>query len=96
MKGLVSFDMCEGNPGAVAFMMAAYNPEKSMPEIIKAETAFKRMDEVNIRGSQLYMLWNDCCNRDTEKAIEIMKTKPIEEIVKHINFEGGRGYAFDE
>lgn len=95
MGGSVSFNICEGNPGAVAFVMSAYDPKNGWSNIVKAEAAFKRMERAGITGSKLYMLWNNCCNRDTDKAIEIMQTKDIDDIVKHINFENGRGYAFE-
>ena len=64
---MVSFDLCEGNPVALTFMMQAYSVA-----MFKAETAFQRMQDNGISGSKLYMLWNDCCNRDTAKAVEIM------------------------
>ena len=87
---MVSFDLCEGNPGALTFMGQAYsiNP-------FKAENAFQRMQDNKIRGSKLYMLWNDCCDRDTNKAVEIMLNNDIDDIVKHINFEAGRGICYD-
>lgn len=92
----IGFDMAMGNPGALAFMMDAYNPKKEMRDIIQVEIAFRRMREANIKGSKLYMLWNDCCNRDTEKTLEIMREKDIKDIVDHINYEGGRGFGFED
>lgn len=96
MSGLVSFELCEGNPGALTFMITAYNPGKDYVDLFKTEAAFKRMEKAGIRGDKLYMLWNDCCDRDTEKTLEIMRTKDIEDIKTHINYEGGRGFAFEE
>ena len=96
MNDLVGFDIAKGNPGAVAFMVEAYNPDKSMVELLRVEAAFKRMRKNNIQGAKLSLLWNDCCNRDTEKAIEIMRTKEIAEILEHINYEGGRGIKFED
>ena len=37
---MVSFDICKGNPGAVCFMVYAYNIDS-----LGAEAAFRRMDE---------------------------------------------------
>ena len=91
----IGFDMAMGNPGALAFMMEAYNPKKEMRDIIQVEIAFRRMREANIKGSKLYMLWNDCCDRDTEKALEIMRENDIDDIVAHINYEGGRGIKYE-
>ena len=95
-NNLVGFDMCKGNPGALAFMCEAYGPDKPFKDIVKAENAFRRMRRENIQGSKLYMLWNDCCDRDTDKALEIMLFRDIDEIIEHINYEGGRGIPFEE
>lgn len=89
---MVSFDICKGNPGALMFLMDAY--KKYM---FRAERAFQRMQDAGITGARLYMFWNDCCNRDTGKAINLMIEWPIEKIAQHINYEGGRGIpALDE
>ena len=88
---MVSFDLCEGNPVALTFMMQAYSVA-----MFKAETAFQRMQDNGISGSKLYMLWNDCCNRDTAKAVEIMINNDIEDIVTHINYDNGRGIPFED
>lgn len=86
---MVSFDLFEGNPGAIRFCEEAYRID-----MIAAERGFQRMDNHGIRGSKLYMLWNDCCNRDTAKAIKIMDNNSIDDIKKHINYEQGRGIAY--
>ncbi len=96
MASFVSFDSCEGNPGALAFMMEAYDPKKSMGDLFKIERAFARVIKEGITGSKLYMLWNDCCNRDTDKAIQIMLNNDIDDIKKHINYEAGRGIPYEE
>lgn len=85
------FDLCEGNPGSLTFIMSAYsyNP-------FKAESGFARMRDNNITGSKLYMLWNDCCNKNTERAIDIMIKESIDDIVMHINYEGGRGIDWSD
>lgn len=83
---MVTFDICKGNPGALTFVMLAYeyNP-------YRAEAAFRRMQNNGITGDKLYMLWNDCCDRDVEQALVNMECTSMEEIVSHINYEGGRG-----
>ena len=87
---MVSFDMCEGNPGALQFMMDAYMKHNPF----RAERGFQNMLNCGITGSKLYMLWNDCCNRDTEKAVRVMCENDIEDIVAHINYEHGRGIPY--
>lgn len=86
---MVNISICKGNPGCVTFVMQAYSLSP-----FKAEKAFQRMDDNEIRGDKLYMIWNDCCDRDTEKAIKIMLEKPIEDIIAHINYEHGRGIMY--
>lgn len=88
---MVSFDICEGNIGALTFLMEAYDVD-----MFGAERAFQRMQDNNITGSRLYMLWNDCCDRDTKKALQIMKNNAIQDIVEHINYENGRGIKYNE
>lgn len=83
---MVSFDICAGNPGALTFLMQAYDTD-----MFKAERALQRMQDNGITGSRLYMLWNDCCDRDTAHALEVMLNMSVEDIVRHINYEGGRG-----
>lgn len=89
---MVSIDIVEGNPGAMTFLMDAYDKFLG-----KAELAFQKMQDNDIRGEKLYLLWNDCCNRDTEKAIRIILDKSIPEIKEHINhaYEHGRGLPFE-
>lgn len=89
---MVRFDICENNPGALTFIMDAYM--NGHPGL--AERAFQRMQDNGIRGDKLYMLWNDCCDRLTYKAIRIMVTHPIEDIIRHINYEQGRGIPYEE
>ena len=91
MSGLVTFDLCEGNPGVLQFMIQAY--DKMM---FFAERGFARMRDNDITGAKLYMLWNDCCNRNAEQAVMIMCENPIEDIIEHINYEKGRGIPYKE
>ena len=79
-----------GNPGAITFMMEAITVEPD-----NALKAFERMDYANIKGDKLYMIWNDCCDRDTKKALNVMLNNSIDDINKHINYENGRGIEYD-
>lgn len=81
---MVTFDICAGNPGALQFLMQAYDMD-----MFKAEQGFQRMQRAGIAGARLYMLWNDCCNRDTEAALLAMNMLNIESVVEFINYEGG-------
>lgn len=86
---MVSFEICEGNPGALSFLMSAYDEDP-----FGAEVGFTRMNHHGITGTKLYMLWNDCCGRDTRQALKVMRQCDPDEIRRHINYEGGRGIPF--
>lgn len=88
---MVSFDICAGNPGALTFLMQAYDVN-----MFRAERGFQRMQDNGITGSKLYMLWNDCCDRDTELALWAMENMAVSEIERHINYEGGRGLPIEK
>lgn len=88
---MVSFDICEGNHGALTFLMQSYDID-----LFEAERAFRRMQDNNVTGCKLYILWNDCCDRNTQLALRVMTNCSIETIKEHINYEGGRGYGFTE
>ncbi len=52
--------MCEGNPGALNVIMQMMRDPRSLMDILLC-------DSLDIRGSKLYMLYNDCCNKNNEK-----------------------------
>ena len=87
---MVSFAIAEGNPGALTFPMVAYGRNPFL-----AEHGFQRMQDAGITGSRLYMLWNDCCGRNTEMAMDIMQNKAIDIILHHIDSGEGRGIPFE-
>lgn len=89
---MVSFDDCLGNQGALQFMTEAYAGD--MPSAFKAEKAFGRVIREGIKGADLYILWNDCCGRDTEFAVQVMADYDIDAIKEHIKGDGGRGIPF--
>ena len=90
-RDMVNFSICEGNPGALTFLMDAYTKRP-----VDAEMGFRRMRNAGITGSRLYMIWNDCCNRVTEKAIDIMNKEPIESIREHISRPYGVPFTEEE
>lgn len=63
---MVTFDICAGNPGALQFLMQAYDMD-----MFKAEQGFQRMQRAGITGARLYMLWNDCCQYCGHRLREI-------------------------
>lgn len=79
-------NLASGNPGALQFVFAACDLDPD-----NAGVGFAKMEQAGIVGSKLYMLWNDCCNRDTALAIKAMCHIDKEHLLKHINYDAGRG-----
>lgn len=80
-----------GNPGAARFVSEAYHKNA-----LRAEDGFMKMLTIGVVGDKLYMLWNDCCGCDTVLAMAVMNELPEEEILRHINYEQGRGIPFTD
>ena len=87
----VAIKYCDYNPGALQFFCELMDTKA--PEI--GLTALDRMYFYGLRGDKLYMIWNDCCDRNTEKTLNIMLNNSIDDINKHINYENGRGIEYD-
>lgn len=63
----------EGNPGALIFLMELLRPEN----LIKSTLIFQRLDKLkSIRGTNLYVLWSDLCNRDISKVEQLCNNCP--------------------
>lgn len=84
----------EGNPGAATFCMEAIHQENIEKYAIAA--TLERMKSLDITGDKLYMIWNDCCNRDTEKTIKVMLENSKDDLLKHLNYENGRGIPYED
>lgn len=84
--------LVDGNPGALSFIIEASRLPPQMQDY--AATAFSRMHYAGIKGSQLYMIWNDCCHRNTNTAIKVLLERSIDEIKEHIS--GPSGIEFEE
>ena len=91
MLGII-LSVSKGNPGAAAFCMEVMHNENTSNY---AAAAIERMNYLDITGDKLYMIWNDCCNRDTEKTLTVMLEKSKDDLIKHLNYENGRGIPFD-
>ncbi len=83
--------LCDGNPGAMRFLAEAVSVDP-----IIAIRVLSLLEEYDIRGDKIYILWNDCCDRKTEFTMHVLLTKSIAEIKEHINYGNIRGILFDE
>lgn len=84
----------KGNPGALTAIFRLYGAGGGAWEMVKI------CDELQIYGSQLYKLWNDCLGRDPVKAAQLAEAYrdgriSAEVIREQIRGDGCRGYAFD-
>lgn len=62
--------MSEGNPGALTVLAEIMKEPNGILDILS-------LDSLDIRGSKLYMLWNDCCGRDFKKfkrTLQLLRT----------------------
>lgn len=72
----------DGNIGAATCCMEILTSGDS-----KGITALQRMMDMNIKGEKIYLIWNDCCNRDIKKTIRVMHEKSKDEILDHIDMQ---------
>lgn len=86
---MVTFDICKGNPGALAFLAKAYKTR-----LWEAEAAFQKLQSADITGDKIYMLWNDCCNRNTDRTIDMILDNDTKTLEHFINYENGRGLRY--
>jgi hypothetical protein len=83
--------MCDGNPGAITCMVQMLQND---PDAIFDILYFDTMD---IYGSKIYKLWNDCCDRDMAKFKETIKYLQSGQVSKeeiHENLNRPRAIPF--
>lgn len=84
-----------GNPGALNTLFELQKEAKDRTALF-----LLTLDRMELYESYLYMLWNDCCNRDIKKLIkilelyerEIITQQDIDERIKNV----GYGRNFDD
>lgn len=78
--------LADGNIGAVAFITDVLDKAfKEKDEL--AALALTRAKTFNIVGTKLYLLWNDCCGRNTDKAIRVLAENSKDDIMDHLTFD---------
>ena len=86
--------MSEGNPGATKVLA-----QLMMRETLDGLGTILLFDTIGLYGRRIYMLWNDCCDRDLERVLQIMEAFRsgkiiIESIHEHV--QDPRGTAFTD
>lgn len=72
--------LAQGNPGAASFLIdLEHNHEKTGLGSTKAFVILSKINHCpSIRGSAIYVLWNDLCERDYEKCYKLCRNCPDE------------------
>ena len=78
----------KGNPGAMTFLMSLFEGENA----IKGITIVQKLEEAkSIRGTNLYVLWSDLCQKDISKVETLCKNCPtsiLEDACSRQDFSG--------
>jgi hypothetical protein len=67
--------MSEGNPGAISALMGILETAPKVDPKMFGEGFghILMFDTLSVRGSNLYVLWNDFCGRDTKKLLALAR-----------------------
>lgn len=84
--------MSEGNPGALTTCFEIIKAKNN--DIVQSIPIFLTLDNMKLYGSHLYMLWNDCCNRDIKEVLNVVEgflknkitKQDIEERIKNVGY----------
>lgn len=68
------FEISNGNPGAMMVLMSMLNG--SIEECVAGITIIPIIKEYGIKGTNLYVLWGDLCNKDLSKVAQLCKDCP--------------------
>jgi hypothetical protein len=63
----------QGNPGAMMFLIELLKPENMMFTI---PIAIKLEEIPSLKGTNLYVLYSDLCNKDMSKVMQLCKSCP--------------------
>lgn len=96
--GEIIIKLSEGNPGAMSFLFEIAKAKNNDPSQFLG--TFLVLDTIKLYGSYLYMLWNDCCERNLEKSLKVIELYQngkvtdldINERIKNV----GYGKSFDD
>lgn len=88
MNELISY--AQGNPGAMQFLMQIFmNPNANLTLAIKLENKLKTI--TTLRGTNIYVLYNDLANKDMQKLELILDKVPndtLEEACSKQDYSG--------
>lgn len=64
----------QGNPGAMQFLLELYSDPSALTRAIAVERKLSQC--TSIRGTNLYVLYSDLCNRDLDVVERLCKNCP--------------------
>jgi len=74
----VTIKMCEGNPGAMTFIMEGMKESSNIDPDGFPEIGFiLNADRCGIYGTDLYVLWSDLCGRDMTLSIALLRATQL-------------------
>lgn len=71
--------MADGNPGAISAMMEMIKHGESIdPQgFMGGLGAILSLDTLGIYGTEIYILWNDQCHRDTRELLMLLRANQL-------------------
>ena len=71
--------MCEGNPGAITALMEILKCAKQVDpdDFMGGLGKILALDTLEIYGTNIYVLWNDICDRNTSKMIAVLRANQL-------------------
>jgi hypothetical protein len=88
--------MSEGNIGALTCLMEMERKQDWYANV-DSIIMILQLDTLELYGSNLYMLWDNCCDRDLNKMELVLRNWQMGHLTKeeiHKNLNSGRGIPF--
>lgn len=89
--------MSDGNPGAITTLMQMLQPTAQVidPDSIMGTLGkIMNLDTLEVYGIDIYILWNDVCNRDMVKMFTVLRAQQLgfisAELIREISADQNR------
>ena len=82
--------LSEGNPGALTVLMALLKRQDTDPPGL---ITMLDLDDMGMRGSQIWVAYKDHCGHDIEKLVELCRSRDQDMIDTVNRMCGGYGYV---
>ncbi len=79
----------KGNPGALSFLISVTNSSEIIQKIIT-----KKLDQISsLRGTNIYVLWNDLCEKNMDKVKKLCENCPNDILMEACNRQDYSGVS---